>query len=90
MPRRPPTKRTQVRTLTQKTTAPEDMPDGLYGLAMLKLALALKKQTQEPLEQLISKTLEDLGLSEAGFHRYLEERGQGLDELLMGSGRRKG
>jgi len=88
MSRRPPPKRTQThsqtRTLTQKTPAPENMADGLYGLAMLKLALALKKQPKEPLEQLISKTLEDLGLSEAGFHRYLEERGQGLDELLMG------
>jgi len=62
------------------------MPDGLYGLAMLKLALALKKQPKVPVAQLVSKTLEDLGLSQAGFHRYLEERGQGLDELLMGRG----
>ncbi|MCL2626249.1 MAG: hypothetical protein FWD46_05485 [Cystobacterineae bacterium] len=86
MPRRPLNQRTQVHTLTQKTTAPEDMPDGLYGLAMLKLALALKKQPKVPVAQLVSKTLEDLGLSQAGFHRYLEERGQGLDELLMGRG----
>jgi hypothetical protein len=60
------------------------MADGLYGLAMLKLALALKKQPQVPLEQLVSKTLEDLGLSEAGFCHYLEERGQGLEALLLG------
>jgi len=69
--------------LTQ-ALAPENMADGLYGLAMLKLALALKKQPQAPLEQLVSKTLEDLGLSLAGFHRYLEERGQGLETLLLG------
>ncbi|MCL2012321.1 MAG: hypothetical protein FWG75_06005 [Cystobacterineae bacterium] len=92
MLRRPPPKRTprtqtrtQTRSTSQKIPAPENLPDGLYGLAMLKLALALKKQPQAPLPQLVAKTLEDLGLSEAGFHHYLEERGQGLEELLMGS-----
>ena len=88
MSRRPPQKPRQVRsqtsTLTQKAPAPENMADGLYGLAMLKLALALKKQPKAPLEQLVAKTLEDLGLSHAGFHHYLEERGQGLEGLLLG------
>jgi hypothetical protein len=75
--------RNQTHTLSS-ATAPENMADGLYGLAMLKLALALKKQPKAPLAQLVSKTLEDLGLSEAGFHHYLEERGQGLEALLLG------
>jgi len=91
MSRRPPSKprpataqtRTQTPTLTSKAPAPENMADGLYGLAMLKLALALKKQPKAPLEQLVAKTLEDLGLSHAGFYHYLEERGQGLEALLL-------
>jgi hypothetical protein len=47
----------------------------LYGVAMLKIALELKKADARPMEQLISGVLAKMGLDEAAFRGFLDANG---------------
>ncbi len=47
----------------------------LYGVAMLKIALELKKADARPTEQLISGVLAQMGLDELTFRSFLEANG---------------
>lgn len=47
----------------------------LYGVAMLKMALELKKPGASPLEEVISSVLSRMRLDEAQFRRYLQQNG---------------
>ena len=47
----------------------------LYGVAMLKIAMELKKADAAPLDELVRGVLARMRLPEAEFRRYLEANG---------------
>lgn len=47
----------------------------LYGVAMLKIAMELKKPNAAALEEIVSGVLARMHLSEEAFRRYLEQNG---------------
>lgn len=47
----------------------------LYGVAMLKIAMELKKADARPVEELIAGVLSRMRLDEGEFHRFLEANG---------------
>lgn len=47
----------------------------LYGVAMLKIAMELKKADARPVEELISGVLTRMRLDEGEFRRFLEANG---------------
>ncbi|GMU60958.1 MAG: hypothetical protein AMXMBFR34_27210 [Myxococcaceae bacterium] len=47
----------------------------LYGVAMLKIAMELKKADARPLEDLISGVLTRMRLDEGDFRRFLDANG---------------
>jgi hypothetical protein len=47
----------------------------LYGVAMLKIALELKKSDDRPMDELISGVLTKMKLSETDFRRFLAANG---------------
>lgn len=47
----------------------------LYGVAMLRIAMQLKKADDQPLDSLITGVLERMGLPEGDFRAYLERNG---------------
>ena len=51
----------------------EDSP--LYGVAMLKIAMELKKPDAPALDEIISGVLSRMNLSEEAFRSYLEQNG---------------
>lgn len=47
----------------------------LYGVAMLKIAMELKKADARPVDELITGVLTKMRLDEAEFRRFLESNG---------------
>lgn len=47
----------------------------LYGVAMLKIAMELKKANARPLDELIAGVLSRMRLDEGDFRRFLEANG---------------
>jgi hypothetical protein len=47
----------------------------LYGVAMLKIAMELKKPGARELDEILSGVLARMGLSEDAFREYLERNG---------------
>jgi len=47
----------------------------LYGVAMLKMAMELKKPNAPALEEILSGVLKRMNLSEEAFRHYLEQNG---------------
>lgn len=53
--------------------APIDSP--LFGVAMLKIAMELKKPNAKGLDEILSGVLAKMSVSEAAFRAYLEQNG---------------
>jgi len=63
----------KVVTLEQQVPALEASP--LFGVAMLKIAMELKKADPRPLDELVTGVLARMGLPEAEFRAFLESNG---------------
>lgn len=60
----------------QRTEVPAEVAASpLYGVAMLKIAMELKKADARPLDDLISGVLSKMRLDEGEFRRFLEANG---------------
>ncbi|PZR11480.1 MAG: hypothetical protein DI536_17800 [Archangium gephyra] len=74
-------KQSQVVALeTAQSNAAEAVPQELaasplYGVAMLKIAVELKKADARPVDELIKGVLTKMRLDEAEFRRFLESHG---------------
>jgi hypothetical protein len=85
------TRKTQKTTTTTQTERPEARPAGrtshqddaphevvdnpLYGVAMLKIAMELKKPDAGALDDILQGVLARMNLSEDAFRRYLAKNG---------------
>ncbi|MEW5742604.1 MAG: hypothetical protein AB1938_27050 [Myxococcota bacterium] len=58
-----------------ETVPPEVAASPLYGVAMLKIAMELKKADARPLDELISGVLSRMRLDEGEFRRFLDANG---------------
>jgi len=69
----------QVIELPRVAEAPEVPPEiaasPLYGVAMLKIAMELKKADARPLEELVSSVLARMHLPEDAFRQFLASNG---------------
>lgn len=54
---------------------PEVAASPLYGVAMLKIAMELKKADARPLDELINGVLSRMQLDESEFRRFLDANG---------------
>lgn len=55
----------------------------LYGVAMLKIAMELKKADARPLEELVSSVLSRMHLPEADFRQFLASNGGLLRTIAL-------
>jgi hypothetical protein len=63
-------------TTTQSETPPREVSDNpLYGVAMLKIAMELKKPDAGALDDILKGVLIKMRLSEDTFRKYLEKNG---------------
>jgi hypothetical protein len=70
-----------------KTTLPPEVETSpLYGVAMLKIAMELKKADARPLDELVSGVLAKMRLDEGVFRSFLEANGG----LLRSIARKRG
>lgn len=76
----PPTARPQARTALPVEADP------LYGVALMKTALELKRHKEGSVEEILRSVLARMRIPEAEFFAYLEQQG-GLSKLLGGRGR---
>lgn len=80
----------QAQVVALETTQAEPVPatvsaSPLYGVAMLKIAMELKKADARPVDELIHGVLSRMRLDEAEFRRFLEANGG----LLRGIAQRR-
>lgn len=70
-------KQSRVVTLEvpQQEVTSEVAASPLYGVAMLKIAMELKKADARPVDELIHGVLTRMRLDEADFRRFLEANG---------------
>ena len=66
----------------QAEKAPETAESPLYGVALLKLAMELKKAQTGELEDVLRSVLRKMNLPEAGFRAFLAMNGGLLKTLL--------
>ena len=56
--------------------APQDVSESpMYGVAMLKIAMELKRAPQIELDSIVSGVLQRMRLDEGNFRRFLEQNG---------------
>lgn len=55
----------------------------LYGVAMLKIAMELKKADSRPLEELVRSVLQRMQLPEEDFHQFLVSNGGLLRAIAL-------
>jgi len=55
--------------------------DGLCGVAMLKIAMELKKQASAPIDEVIAKVLSKMAIDPGSFRKYLASQGGVLQRL---------
>ena len=66
----------KVVELEQQQTVPAALEASpLFGVAMLKIAMELKKADPRPLDELVTGVLARMGLPEAEFRAFLESNG---------------
>jgi hypothetical protein len=65
---------------------PEVAASPLFGVAMLKIAMELKKADARPLDELIKGVLTKMRLDEADFRSFLEANGGLLRTIAQGRG----
>jgi hypothetical protein len=60
----------------QTQTVPKAVEESpLFGVAMLKIAMELKKAEPRPLDELVTGVLQRMGLPESEFRAFLESNG---------------
>lgn len=73
------TRKTRKETTTTEATRvaapPEVTANPMYGVAMLKIAMELKKPGAGGLEEILQGVLGRMNLSEDAFRRYLDRNG---------------
>lgn len=75
------------RAVEQKaSTAAPEVALPLYGVAMLKIAMELKKPNARPLDEILPQVLSRMGLNELAFRRHLMNNG-GLLRVIAARGR---
>ncbi len=62
---------------------PEISTSPLYGVAMLKIAMELKKADARPLEELVSSVLQRMHLPEEEFRQFLASNGGLLRAIAL-------
>lgn len=63
-----------VEVLEKAKSADQELLDTpLYGVAMLKIAMELKKPNARGLDEILSGVLNRMGLDEVAFRRYLNQ-----------------
>lgn len=68
-----------------ETEVPKEVATSpLYGVAMLKIAMELKKADPLPLDELISGVLKRMNLPEAQFREFLSHNGGLLRTIAQG------
>lgn len=68
--------RKETTTVTDSQDASKEVLDNpLYGVAMLKIAMELKKPDAGALEDILKGVLTRMNLSEDAFRRYLDRNG---------------
>lgn len=66
----------KVVSLEQQATVPAELEASpLFGVAMLKIAMELKKADAQPLDALVTGVLQRMNLPEAEFRAFLESNG---------------
>ncbi|MBL8918527.1 MAG: hypothetical protein JNJ54_06670 [Myxococcaceae bacterium] len=65
----------KVVALEQSAVPPEVEASPLFGVAMLKIAMELKKADARPLDELVSGVLRRMNLPESEFRAFLESNG---------------
>lgn len=66
---------TQSATQSENSLPSEVAASPLYGVAMLKIAMELKKADARPVDELIHGVLSRMRLDEGEFRRFLEANG---------------
>lgn len=64
-----------------QAAADEALESPLYGVAMLRMALELKREDAGSFEEILTRVLSRMKLDEAPFRRYLEKNGGLLQSL---------
>ena len=70
------------RALTSPMTAPKpSASEGLCGVAMLKIAMELKKRASAPIDGVIATVLSKMAIDPGSFRKYLASQGGVLQRL---------
>ena len=70
------------RTWSQAEPTPEQSPpDGLCGVAMLKIAMELKKRSSVPVGEVVDAVLSTMAIDPSVFRKYLASQGGVLERL---------
>ncbi len=69
------------RTWGQAQPAEQSPPDGLCGVAMLKIAMELKKRSSVPVGEVVDAVLSTMAIDPSAFRKYLASRGGVLERL---------
>ncbi len=87
---RRPSRSLETTETTQTETRPLDADEvadsPLFGVAMLKIAMELKKANPDGLDAIISGVLAKMHLDEAEFRRFLEKNGGLLKAIAQKKG----
>ncbi len=86
MERPPPKPRRRRSKSPRPLTGPMITPkpneaEGLCGVAMLKIAMELKKQASAPIDEVIAKVLSKMAIEPGSFRKYLTSQGGVLQRL---------
>ena len=68
--------RTSTRTLSEEATSEDAVAQSpMYGVALLKIAMELKREPAAGLDDILRGVLERMRLDEPDFRRFLEQNG---------------
>ncbi len=69
------------RTWGHAQPAEQSPPDGLCGVAMLKIAMELKKRSSVPVGDVVDAVLSTMAIDPSAFRKYLASHGGVLERL---------
>ena len=76
--------RTKGRTLAEETAAPQEVAQSpMYGVALLKIAMELKRAPASGLDDILKGVLRRMRLDEPEFRRFLEQNGGLLRQIAQ-------
>lgn len=70
-----------TRTTGPDTPSQERPPDGLCGVAMLRIAMELKKRSSAPVGEVVDAVLSRMAIDPTAFRKYLASQGGVLQRL---------